>query len=145
MFKTQGDQVTVLGVCVDEPSQVEQAVGLDYCTVRSGRRAIDMLRILSFDVTLVGTRIPDINCWDLIRRIRAGWAWQKWALVASDLTQEQEITARSFGSVKIFDSMPAADEILQLAAKLRARATTPVLPTAANRLDDRDYRSASAF
>jgi DNA-binding response OmpR family regulator len=142
MFKSQGEQVTVLGVCVEEPAQVEHAVGLDYCTVRSGRRAVDMLRILSFDLALVGTRIPDINCWDLIRRIRTGWAWQKWALVASDLTEEQEITARTFGSVKIYDVMPSGDEILQLAARLRARATV----TAVNQLDDRgDFRSASAL
>jgi CheY-like chemotaxis protein len=141
MFKSQGEQVTVLGVCVEEPADVEQAVGLDYCTVRSGRRAVDMLRILSFDLTLVGTRIPDINCWDLIRRIRTGWAWQKWALVAADLTQEQEITARAFGSVKIYDVMPAGDEILQLAARLRARATLPIMELP----DDRDFRSASAL
>jgi CheY-like chemotaxis protein len=141
MFKTQGEQVTVLGVCVEEPPSVEQAVGLDFCSVRSGRRAIDMLRILSFDLTLVGMTIPDITTWDFIRRMRTGWAWQKWALVASQITEQQEITARTFGSIRIFEVMPTGEELLRMGAKLRSKASL----TGISRPDDRDYRSASAF
>ena len=139
MFKSQNDQVTVLGVCVEEPAMVGRTEGLDFCTVRSGRRAIDMLRMLSFDLVIVGMRIPDITTWDFVRRVRTGWAWQKWALVGGAITEQQEITARMFGSVKIYDVMPSSDEVLQLASHLREKATLSVL----NQTYDRNYRSAA--
>ena len=142
MFKNQNEQVTVLGVCVEEPDQVGRTASLDFCSVRSGRRAIDMLRMLSFDLVIVGTRIPDIATWEFIRRVRTGWAWQKWALVGGlGLTDQQEITARMFGSVKIYDVMPSSDEVLQLASFLREKATMSVL----NQTYDRNYRSAGAL
>jgi len=141
MFKSQNDQVTVLGLCVDEPAMVGRTEGLDFCTVRSGRRAIDMLRMLSFDLVIVGMRIPDISTWDFVRRVRTGWAWQKWALVGGAITEQQEITARMFGSVKIYDVMPSSDEVLQLASHLREKAAMSVL----NQTYDRNYRSAAAF
>jgi len=141
MFKSQNDQVTVLGVCVEEPAMVGRTEGLDFCTVRSGRRAIDMLRMLSFDLVIVGMRIPDITTWDFVRRVRTGWAWQKWALVGGAITEQQEITARMFGSVKIYDVMPSSDEVLQLASHLREKAAMSVL----SQTYDRNYRSAAAF
>jgi DNA-binding response OmpR family regulator len=141
MFKSQNDQVTVLGLCVEEPAQVGRTEGLDFCSVRSGRRAIDMLRMLSFDLVIVGMRIPDISTWDFVRRVRTGWAWQKWALVGGAITEQQEITARMFGSVKIYDVMPSSDEVLQLASHLREKAAMSVL----NQTYDRNYRSAAAF
>ncbi len=141
MFKSQNDQVTVLGVCVEEPAMVGRTEGLDFCSVRSGRRAIDMLRMLSFDLVIVGMRIPDLSTWDFVRRVRTGWAWQKWALVGGAITEQQEITARMFGSVKIYDVMPSSDEVLQLASHLREKATLSVL----NQTYDRNYRSAAAF
>jgi DNA-binding response OmpR family regulator len=141
MFKSQNDQVTVLGVCVEEPAMVGRTEGLDFCSVRSGRRAIDMLRMLSFDLVVVGMRIPDISTWDFVRRVRTGWAWQKWALVGGAITEQQEITARMFGSVKIYDVMPSSDEVLQLASHLREKAALSVL----NQSYDRNYRSAAAF
>ena len=141
MFKSQNDQVTVLGVCVEEPAMVGRTEGLDFCTVRSGRRAIDMLRMLSFDLVVVGMRIPDLSTWDFVRRVRTGWAWQKWDLVGGAITEQQEITARMFGSVKIYDVMPSSDEVLQLASHLREKATLSVL----NQTYDRNYRSAAAF
>jgi DNA-binding response OmpR family regulator len=141
MFKSQNDQVTVLGLCVEEPAMVGRTEGLDFCSVRSGRRAIDMLRMLSFDLVIVGMRIPDISTWDFVRRVRTGWAWQKWALVGGAMTEQQEITARMFGSVKIYDVMPSSDEVLQLASHLREKAAMSVL----NQSYDRNYRSAAAF
>jgi len=141
MSKSQNDQVAVLGVCVEEPALVGRTEGLDFCSVRSGRRAIDMLRMLSFDLVVVGMRIPDISTWDFVRRVRTGWAWQKWALVGGAITEQQEITARMFGSVKIYDVMPSSDEVLQLASHLREKAALSVL----NQTYDRNYRSAAAF
>jgi len=127
MFKSQEDQVAVLGICVDEPEMVGKTEGLNFCAVRSGRRAVDMLRMLSFDLVLVGMRIPDINTWDFVRRLRTGWAWQKWALVGGAITEQQEITARMFGPIKIYDVMPSSDELIELTNALREKAAMAVL------------------
>jgi CheY-like chemotaxis protein len=133
MFKSQDDQVTILGVCVDEPEKVGRTEGLNFCAVRSGRRAIDMLRMLSFDLVLVGMRIPDLGTWDFVRRLRTGWAWQKWALVGGAITEQQEITARMFGPLKIYDTVPSSDELLALADALRQKAALAVLHQNYNR------------
>ncbi len=127
MFKNQDDQVSILGICVDEPQMVGRTAGLNFCAVRSGRRAIDMLRMLSFDLVLAGMRIPDIGTWDLVRRLRAGWPWQKWALVSNAISEQQEITARMFGSLRIYDVMPSSDELIQLTTALREKAALAVL------------------
>lgn len=127
MFKSQDDQVAILGVCVEEPAMIGRTEGLNFCSVRSGRRAIDMLRMLSFDLVLVGMRIPDIGTWDFVRRVRTGWAWQKWALVGGAISDQQEITARMFGSLKIYDVMPSSDELIELTAALRQKAALAVL------------------
>ena len=127
MFKSQDDQVAVLGVCVDEPELIGKTEGLNFCSVRSGRRAIDMLRMLSFDLVMVGMRIPDLNTWDFVRRLRTGWAWQKWALVGGAISEQQEITARMFGPIRIYDVMPSSDELIELTSALRQRAAMAVL------------------
>jgi hypothetical protein len=43
------------------------------------------------------------------------------------ITEQQEISARMFGSVRIFDVMPSSDELLKLASDLRDRATQVIL------------------
>jgi CheY-like chemotaxis protein len=131
MFKSQNEQVTVLGVCVEEPAMVGRVEGLDFCSVRSARRAIDMMRMLSFDLLLVGMRLPDVGTWDFVRRVRTGSPWQKWGLVGGGvgglITDDQERSARMFGSVRIYDVMPSSDEILTLASALREKAAKAVL------------------
>jgi CheY-like chemotaxis protein len=127
MFKSFDDQVAILGVCVDEPQMVGRTEGLNYCAVRSARKAIDMMRMLSFDLVLVGTHIPDMNTWDLLRRMKTGFAQQKWALVGGLMTDQQEITARMFGSLKIYDITPSSDELIQLTSSLREKAALAVL------------------
>jgi len=127
MFKSFDDQVAILGVCVDEPQMVGRTEGLNFCAVRSARKAIDMMRMLSFDLVLVGTHIPDMNTWDLLRRMKTGFSQQKWALVGGLMTEQQEITARMFGSLKIYDEMPSSDELIQLTQSLREKAALAVL------------------
>jgi hypothetical protein len=92
-----------------------------------------MLRMLSFDLVLVGMRIPDLGTWDFVRRLRTGWAWQKWALIGGAITEQQEITARMFGPLKIYDTVPSSDELLELADALRQKAALAVLHQNYNR------------
>lgn len=126
MFKSQEEQISVLGICVEDPARVGRFETLNFCAVRSGRRAIDMMRMLSFDMVVVGDRLPDTNTWDFVRRLKTGFAQQKWAYVGGMISDEQERTARMFGAIKVYDVMPSSDELIELTAALRRKAAANV-------------------
>lgn len=97
------DQVetTVLVVALDDvPGQLGSAA---FSSARSARQAIEMLRLLRFDLVVVGLRTPDLSAWQFVDRMRAGWPGQKWALVAGTLRTSEELKARSLGALVIFD------------------------------------------
>jgi len=127
MFKCQEDQVAVLGICVDAPAASGNADELNYHAVHNGRRAIDMLRMVSFDVVLVGLQIPDLSIWEFLRHMKTAFPNQKWALVGGPVTEQQEVKARMFGCSTLFDSTPSGTELLQLTSRMREQAVTRVL------------------
>jgi CheY-like chemotaxis protein len=127
MFKVQEDTIAVLGVCTDAPASPTQTAGLDFHSVHNGRRAIDMLRMLSFDFLLVGLKLPDMTTWDLLRHLKTAWPQQKWALVGGPITNQQEITARMFGATTIFDTTPSTTELFNMTARIREKAVQEVL------------------
>ncbi len=127
MFKCQDESVAVLGICVDQPLLVGRTEGLNYHSLHSSRRAIDMLRMLSFDFALVGLKLPDMSTWDFLRHLKTAWPHQKWALVGGPITEQQEVTARMFGATTLFDTTPSSHELLNLTARLRDRAIANVL------------------
>jgi DNA-binding NarL/FixJ family response regulator len=127
MFKCQEDQVAVLGICVDAPTAASGSGELNYHAVHNGRRAIDMLRMVSFDVVLVGLRIPDVSTWEFLRHMKTAFPNQKWALVGGPVTEQQEIKARMFGCSTLFESTPSGSELMQLTTRMREQAVTKVL------------------
>ena len=65
------------------------------CTATdSARSAIELLRILRFDLVITADHLPDMPVWQFVKRMRAAWPWQKWAMFSSRLTERDEITAR---------------------------------------------------
>jgi DNA-binding NarL/FixJ family response regulator len=127
MFKVQEENVAVLGICIDQPLLVGRVEGLNFHSSHSARRAIDMLRMLSFDFALVGLKLPDMSTWDFLRHLKTAWPQQKWALVGGPITEQQELTARMFGATTLFDTTPTSHELLNLTARLRERAIANVL------------------
>jgi DNA-binding NarL/FixJ family response regulator len=127
MFKFEEDQIAVLGVCVDPPAMAGKSAELNYHAVQNGRRAIDMLRMVSFDFLLVGIKVPDMPVWDFLRHVRTAFPQQKWGLVGGPITEQQEVTARMFGSTTLFDSTPSTAELLNLTKRLREAAAASVL------------------
>jgi hypothetical protein len=123
MINTHEDQLTVLGICVDSPLMIESASDMNYMTVQSGRRAIEMLRMTQFEFILVGTQLSDMSTWDFLRHVKTMWPQQKWALVGAGITPQQEITARMFGSTMIFDATPTANELLNVTSRIHVRST----------------------
>ncbi|HEX4054262.1 MAG TPA: hypothetical protein VHX86_08355 [Tepidisphaeraceae bacterium] len=106
---------------------VGRSVELNYHAVHNGRRAIDMLRMVSFDMMLVGLNLPDMATWDFLRHLKTAFPYQKWALVGGPITEQQEVAARVFGCTTIFDSTPTSSELLTLTARMREQAVANVL------------------
>ncbi len=127
MFKCQEDQIAVLGICVDSPATSGRAEDMNFHAVHNARRGIDMLRMVSFDIVLVGMKLPDMSVWDFLRHLKAGFPNQKWAMVGGPITEKQEVQARMFGCTTLFDTTPSSKELLQLTARMREQAVTSVL------------------
>jgi CheY-like chemotaxis protein len=127
MFKCQEDQIAVLGICIDPPATTGPSKELNYHAAHNGRRAIDMLRMVSFDMVLVGLKMPDMSAWDFLRHLKTAFPIQKWAMVGGPITEKQEVAARMFGCTTLFDTTPTDKELLQLTARMREQAVSNVL------------------
>jgi hypothetical protein len=88
----------------------------------SGKKALELLRMLRFDLLVTGDHLPDMPVGQLIRRVRVAWPWQKWAMVGSELTAQDEIAARSLGAMAVFDAPPDWDAISSLASAAAGKA-----------------------
>jgi hypothetical protein len=82
----------------------------------SGKKALELLRMLRFDLLVTGNRLPDMPISQLIRRVRVAWPWQKWAMVGSMISAHDEIAARTLGALAVFDAPPDWDALVSLAA-----------------------------
>jgi DNA-binding NarL/FixJ family response regulator len=127
MFKCQEDQIAVLGICVDSPATSRRAEEMNFHAAHNGRRAVDMLRMVSFDIVLVGLKLPDMSVWDFLRQLKAGFPNQKWAIVGGPITEKQEVQARMFGCMTLFETTPSSTELMQLTSRMREQAVTRVL------------------
>jgi DNA-binding response OmpR family regulator len=93
--------------------------GISACTVADdARSAIELLRMLRFDLVLAADRLPDMPAFQFIRRLRTAWPWQKWALVSSRLSIADEITARTLGVMQIIEGAVDWDAVTHLAGVL---------------------------
>lgn len=71
--------------------------------------------MLRFDLLVTGDRLPDMPIGQFLRRVRVAWPWQKWALVGSSITTQDEIAARSLGAMAVFDAPPDWEVLSSLA------------------------------
>ena len=107
---------TVLAVGLRD---ADLADGSRACTVaNSARGAIELMRMLRFDLVLTSDRLPDMPVWQFVRRFRTAWPWQKWALVSSHLTEQDEIAARTLGVMQIIEGAVDWDAVAYLAETL---------------------------
>src|SRR5579862_151256 len=104
--RTEG-RGAVLGICVTPESFTGQSGNSDYRAVHSARRAMDMLRLVRFDLILVNVKLPDMSVWNFMRHVKTANPQQKWALVGGPLSEQQEIAARMLDVTTTFDITPA--------------------------------------
>jgi hypothetical protein len=74
--------------------------------------------MLHFDLVLTADQLPDLPVFQFVRRMRNAWPWQKWALVSSRLSIQDEITARTLGVMHVIEGSIDWDAIGHLAATL---------------------------
>jgi DNA-binding response OmpR family regulator len=114
----------------------------------SGAKALELMRVLRFDLLVTGDSLPDMTVNQLVRRVRAAWPWQKWALVANDISPQDEIAARSLGAMAVFDAPTDWRMLAELAESIRARAASAVATAMAGGAVDplmrRNHRSKAS-
>jgi DNA-binding response OmpR family regulator len=109
--------VLVIGVATaPQPSSV-----LDVYTAATAREALATIRLVSFDLMVVGLENPSLDVWGLMQRVIDAWPQLRWILASGELSPEEEILARSLGALMVLSTMPQADWIAECAASLRRR------------------------
>lgn len=83
---------------------------------QSGREALQLARVIDFDLLVAGTNVMDMGLWPMIRRIKRQSHQLKWILVDATLTPSDQVEAWSNGVLAIFDQLPNVEEMEQLLA-----------------------------
>jgi CheY-like chemotaxis protein len=109
----------VMTVCPQESFEVPAEMIDCFWQVPTGREALAILRMFHVDLLLVSLHLPDISTWELVRDIRARNSCARWALLAPDLETRDEVNARALGVLSIYHQRPGAEELYQLALRIR--------------------------
>jgi hypothetical protein len=116
---TSGVEVEGRRISGDEadpvPNEPGTSLGVSFFHADSGKKALELLRMLRFDLLVTGDRLPDMPIGHFLRRVRVAWPWQKWAMVGSSITAEDEIAARALGAMAVFDAPPDWEVLSSLA------------------------------
>jgi hypothetical protein len=112
------------------PSALENGQ-VDLMTAETGGRAIELLRMLKFDLVVIGQQLADMPVWNLVQRMRMTMPGQKWAFVGREIGSREEIMARSLGVVGVFDADADWSELLHVATRIHQRVSASGQPAVA--------------
>ena len=113
-------QFAILASCMKAIRAEDASDGISIRTAATAAETLEHLRRARPDLLLVARDVPDMCVWTLIRRVRACWPWQRWALACGpELSDADEILARSLGAVGVFDGIRSNEKIHDLAEHLR--------------------------
>jgi DNA-binding response OmpR family regulator len=122
--QSDDERGSVLAVGLPESELNDSAVACT--TADTARSAIELLRMLRFDLVITADQLPDMPVWQFVQRMKSAWPWQKWAMVSSRLNERDEITARTLGVMQIIQGDIDWDAVAHLADKLREQSTQKV-------------------
>jgi DNA-binding response OmpR family regulator len=111
------EQAALLAVGVD----AKENLAAEVLIAATGRRAIELMRLMQFDLLVVAPNIADMPLWQFVQRVRMTRPWQRWALATDQLTPQEEVTARSLGVIGIFKEKTDWPELLHVAESIRRR------------------------
>jgi hypothetical protein len=79
------------------------------------------MRLMQFDLLVIGRNIPDMPVWQFIQRVRMTRPWQRWALAVEQLDPQEEVMARSLGVIGIFHDRNDWPDLVHVAESIRRR------------------------
>lgn len=112
---------SVLAIGLEEIGYVAESEQVEMHRVDSARAAIELLRMVDFDLLLVGSDVTDGSPMDCVKRIRAARPRQRWALVGTEITDEDEIAARTMGATCVLDAPPSDERLAEILGAPRRR------------------------
>ena len=66
--------------------------------------------------------IADMSVWELVHAMRSNFPHLKWALVGSEINDQQEIAARRLGVTALFDATPSSEDLHEIVTHQRRHA-----------------------
>jgi DNA-binding NarL/FixJ family response regulator len=117
MFTTVQPALLAIGI----EGLPKRSSAIDVYAASSLREIVSTMRLISFDLVVVGLDDPHLDVWEAMHRVLAAWPHQRWMLASSQVTQEEEILARSLGAAVVLDSVPDECWFVEFASSLRRR------------------------
>lgn len=112
-------QPTLLAIGIDGLPKSSSAI--DVYTASTIREVMSTMRLIGFDLVVVGLDDPHLDVWEAMHRVLTAWPQQRWMLASSQVTQEEEILARSLGAAVVLDETPDELWLVEFASTLRRR------------------------
>ena len=112
-------QPTLLAIGIDGLPKSSSAI--DVYTASTVREVMSTMRLIGFDLVVVGLDDPHLDVWEAMHRVLTAWPQQRWMLASSQVTQEEEILARSLGAAVVLDEAPDEIWLADFASSLRRR------------------------
>lgn len=112
-------QPTLLAIGID--GLPKSSSGIDVYTASTVREVMSTMRLIGFDLVVVGLDDPHLDVWEAMHRVLTAWPQQRWMLASSQVTQEEEILARSLGAAVVLDEAPDELWLVEFASSLRRR------------------------
>ena len=112
-------QPTLLAIGIDGLPKSSSAI--DVYTASTVREVMSTMRLIGFDLVVVGLDDPHLDVWETMHRMLTAWPQQRWILASSQATQEEEILARTLGAALVLDCVPDELWFVEFATSLRRR------------------------
>ncbi|BBO36096.1 hypothetical protein [Lacipirellula parvula] len=136
-------QPTLLTIGIDGLSSPSAVI--DVYAASTIREAMSTMRLIGFDLVVVGLDRAEIDVWEIMHRVLTAWPQQRWLVASDSLSQEEEILARSLGAALVLDSVPDETWLAEFASSLRRRGPEAVIsPLASSVVLQGDWRPVEA-
>jgi hypothetical protein len=85
---------------------------IDLSIAPTAAEALELLKVVRFELLLVGSAIPDMSRRDFAATVRRFWPWQRWALIDVDATESDVREAGGLGAIGVLDCLPQLESYL---------------------------------
>jgi DNA-binding NarL/FixJ family response regulator len=113
----QNFQPTLLAIGVDGMS--DPTSKLDVYTATTIREAIATMRLINFDLLVVGLDDPALDVAELMHRVLTVRPHQRWILMAQQFSANEEVLARSLGALMVLHEIPSESWLVRYVTSLR--------------------------